>query len=324
MPGQRIVMLKTLPFFTIEETINTYKYLFEPNPVFGMDFFADDFEAKEIVLLDDVKTGSQGIPLRFGYYAFFLRLQGETVRTINQFDYVIKPQSLQLVNPGTVYSFKDITEASRTFVLVFDQEFIEENNLDRKLLDALLDFHREQQQDVLLDTAHYAQVVNIYEQLSNELKAKQQDYKTVAKMLINQLLYILKREKLKSGIKQNLSRSEQISSQFLVLIEENFCQKRSVQEYASILGITPKHLSETVQATLHHTALFYIHMRIIKEIQYRLCFSDLSIKQIAYFLNFETLSQFGRFFKRYEGVSPKEYRLKNKVTPVVKSDYIAQ
>ena len=44
--------MKTLPLFTIEQTVNTYKYLFEPNPVFGMDYFSDNFEAKDIVLED--------------------------------------------------------------------------------------------------------------------------------------------------------------------------------------------------------------------------------------------------------------------------------
>ena len=91
--------------FSIEQTVNTYKYLFETDPEFGMDFFADDYEAKDIVVIDDTKAGSQGIPLRFGYYAFFLRLEGETIRTINQFEYKIKPQSLHLVNPETLYSF---------------------------------------------------------------------------------------------------------------------------------------------------------------------------------------------------------------------------
>ena len=311
-----------LPLFTIEQTVNTYKYLFEPNPIFGMDFFADDFEAKDIVLLDDTKTGSQGIPLRFSYYAFFLRLEGETTRTINQFDYLIKAQSLQLVNPGTIYSFKDITEASRTFVLLFDKAFIEEENLSLGIQDPLLDFHRKHQQDVLLDLSQYAQVVSIYEQLSSELKAKKKDYKIVSKMLINQLLYILKREKQNSGLKKNLTRAEQISSEFLILIEEHYWQKKSVKEYALILGITPKHLSETIKSTLHHSALSYIHVRIVKEIQYLLCFNDMSIKQISYALNFETLSQMGRFFKRHEGMSPKEYRLKNKVIPFVKNSTI--
>ena len=310
-------MATRLPLFTIEQTINTYKYLFEPEPVFGMDFFADDFEAKDIVLLEDSKAGSQGIPLRFNYYAFFLRLKGETRRTINQFHYLIKPQSLQLVNPGSIYSFEEISDVSKTYVLLFDKTFIEEENLSPEIQDPLLDFHRKCQKDVLLDMTHFAQAVAIFEQLSSELRAKNNDYKIAAKMLINQLLLLLKREKLSSGMKQNLTRSEQISSEFLILIEEHYWHKKSVKAYASILGITPKHLSETIKSTLHHTALSYIHVRIIKEIQYLLCFNDMSIKQISYALNFETLSQMGRFFKRHEGMSPKEYRLKNKVIPFV-------
>ena len=307
-------MSKELPLFTIEQTINTYKYLFQPDPEFGMDFYADDFEAKDIVLLDDTKAGSQGIPIHFSYYALFLRLEGETTRTINQFSYVIRPQSIQLVNPGSIYSFKDITVASRTYVLLFDKAFIEEDNLSLGIQDTILDFHRMCQRDVVLDMTLYAQVIYIYEQLSNELKAKRDDYKTVTKMLINQLLYILKREKISSGLRQDHTRAEQLCSEFLVLIEEHYHHKKSVKEYASMLGITPKHLSETVQSTLHHTALSYIHVRITKEIQYLLCFSDMPIKQIAYALNFETLSQFGRFFKRHEEMGPKEYRLKNRVT----------
>lgn len=304
--------MKTLPLFTIEQTVNTYKYLFEPDPVFGMDFFADNFEAKEIVLLDDVKAGSQGVPIHLNYYALFLRIHGETQRTINQFNYLIKPHSLQLVNPGSIYSFKDTTHASRTYVLLFDKAFIEEGNLSVQIQNELLDFHRKCQQDIVLDTTQYAHAIAIYEQLSTELRAKNDDYRIVCKMLINHLLVLLKREKLNFGLKQNHTRAEEICAEFLVLIEKYYWQKKSVKEYAHLLGITPKHLSETVKATLHHSALSYIHIRIIKEIQYLLCFGGMSIKQIAYALNFDTLSQMGRFFKRHEGMSPKAYRLKHR------------
>ena len=319
--SKKIYMSKELPLFTIEQTVNTYKYLFEPNPMFGMDFFADNFEAKEIVLLDDTKAGSQGIPIHFNYYALFLRIHGETKRTINQFHYLIKPQSLQLVNPGSIYSFKDTTHASRTYVLLFDKVFIEEDNLLPGIQDALLDFHRKCQQDIVLDTTQYAEALHIYEQLSTELRTQKDDYKIVSKMLINQLLFLLKREKLHFGLKQNHTRAEQICSEFLVLIEEHYWQKKSVKAYASILGITPKHLSETVKSTLHHSALSYIHVRIVKEIQYLLCFGGLSIKQISYALNFETVSQLGRFFKRHEGMSPKAYRLKHRGVALYDKQY---
>ena len=34
-------MRTVLPLFTIEQTVETYRYLFEPNPTFGMDLDAD-------------------------------------------------------------------------------------------------------------------------------------------------------------------------------------------------------------------------------------------------------------------------------------------
>ncbi len=301
-----------LPLYTMEQTISTYKYLFQPNPTFGMDFFADDFEAKDVVLLLDDKAPSHGIPVRYDFYALFLRLKGDTVRSVNHFDYVIQPQALQLVCPGSIYSFRDISDESKTYVLLFDKSYIELHNLSLEILASLCAFHRKHQGDVVLDTASYAQVLAVYEQLNNELRRKQDGFKSMAKILITQLLFILKREKQRAGLPQNLTRAEQLSAEFLVLIEEHFWQKKSVKEYAELMGITPKHLSETVKATLSHSALSYIHLRIIKEIQYLLCFGNMSIKQVAYALNFESPSQLGRFFKRYEGVCPKEYRLKNK------------
>jgi hypothetical protein len=212
--------MKNLPLFTIEQTVNTYKYLFEPNPVFGMDFFADNFEAKEIVLLDDIKAGSQGIPIHFNYYALFLRIHGETERTINQFKYHIRPQSLQLVNPGSIYSFKDTTNASRTYVLLFDKDFIEEESLTSAVQEELLLFHRKCQQDIILGSTQYADALHIYELLSSELRAKKEDYKVMSKLLINQLLFLLKRAKLNVGLIQYHSRAEQLCAEFLILIEQ--------------------------------------------------------------------------------------------------------
>ncbi len=310
--SKKVDMHTILPLLTIEQSINAYKHLLKPDPGFGMDFFADDFDAKDIVLLEDNKAGSQGIPIRFNYYALILRLKGETKRTINQFDYVSKAQSLQLINPGSIFSFEDTSAVAKTYVLLFDKNFIEGESSLLGVEGNLLNFHQKYQEDVLLDMTQFAEVVTLYEQLNDELRSKKNDYKIISRLLIIQLLYHLKRAKLHSERKQDLTRAQQISSEFLNSIEEHYMQNKSVKEYAHLLGITPQHLSETIKSTLHHTALFYIHVRLIKEIQYLLCFSDMSIKQISHALNFETLSQLGRFFKRYEGMNPKAYRLKNR------------
>ena len=56
------------------------------------------------------------------------------------------------------------------------------------------------------------------------------------------------------------------------------------------------------------SALQWIVRMVITEAKQLLEESDLSIKEIADQLNFPTQSFFGKYFKQYVGVSPKEYR----------------
>ena len=52
------------------------------------------------------------------------------------------------------------------------------------------------------------------------------------------------------------------------------------------------------------------YTEFITEAKYLLDNTDLSIKEIATKLNFPTQSFFGKYFKQYVGISPKEYRNK--------------
>ena len=56
--------------------------------------------------------------------------------------------------------------------------------------------------------------------------------------------------------------------------------------------------------------LQWIVQMVITEAKQLLENSDLTIKEIATKLNFPTQSFFGKYFKQYVGVSPKEYRNK--------------
>ncbi len=249
-------------------------------------------------------SGNKGIPIRCSHYILILTLSGGSIRHANQHNYTILPHSLQLLPPGTIHSFEDTEPDSDFLILLFDWDFLS------KEYEELLFFHNREFGQVDLDGIEFTRVLETYKQLDLEYKNKKKDYKEISKVLLVQLLYLLKREKQSKPKEIILNRAQQITSRFLCLIEEHFIDKKSVREYADILEITSKHLSETIKESLSESALTFIHARIIKEIQYLLCYSDMSIKQIALYLNFENSSEFGRFFKRYEGLSPKAFQLK--------------
>lgn len=101
---------------------------------------------------------------------------------------------------------------------------------------------------------------------------------------------------------------DRISNKFLALVQEHFRKERFLDFYAAKLEITPKHLSRTVKKQTGYTAVEWIERFVILEAKVLLKSSNLNIQQIADELNFPSQSFFGKYFKKYTGMSPKEFR----------------
>ena len=72
--------------------------------------------------------------------------------------------------------------------------------------------------------------------------------------------------------------------------------------------ISPQHLSTTVNKITGKTVTDIIAKLVITDAEAKLKSTDLTIQEIAYSLNFPDISFFGKYFKRYTGMSPKQYR----------------
>ena len=97
-----------------------------------------------------------------------------------------------------------------------------------------------------------------------------------------------------------------------LLVEQHFRTKHTVAEYASMLNKSPKTLSNLFSKLSPKTPLQFIQDRRLLEAKRLLLHSEKSIKQVAYEIGFEDLQTFGRFFKNNEGISPKDFKEKNK------------
>jgi AraC family transcriptional activator of pobA len=74
------------------------------------------------------------------------------------------------------------------------------------------------------------------------------------------------------------------------------------------LNITPNYLNIIVKETIGTTANNLMHERIILEAKRLLIQKNSDITQIAYDLGFKDASYFARFFKRFTGQSPSDFR----------------
>ncbi len=95
---------------------------------------------------------------------------------------------------------------------------------------------------------------------------------------------------------------------FMQLVNNYYAEKRTIEEYAALLFVTPNHLSQSVKEATGRTALSFLNERIMAEARSLVRFTDFDIAEIAHQLNFSDPANFGKFFKKHTGVTPMAFR----------------
>ena len=112
---------------------------------------------------------------------------------------------------------------------------------------------------------------------------------------------------------ENFDRIDIIQSdivrEFNFLLEQNFRKMHTVSEYAALLHKSPKTLSNLFGKVSDKTPLQSIQARILLEARRMLRYTDKSISEVGDELGFQDIQSFSRFFKKYEGKSPTEFRV---------------
>lgn len=108
------------------------------------------------------------------------------------------------------------------------------------------------------------------------------------------------------------SDSFQVYAKFVQMVEDNYIEHHAVKDYIEKLGVSQTTLNLYTQQYAKTTPLKIINNRIILEAKRLLCYSTTRTKQIAFYLGFKDDSYFVKLFKRNVGMSPVEFREKEK------------
>lgn len=106
------------------------------------------------------------------------------------------------------------------------------------------------------------------------------------------------------------TRQDEIFKSFVSLVHEHCTSQREVSFYADKLCISTKYLTGICKAVTGDSAKKIIDDFAILEIKVLLQSTELTVQEIADRLSFPDQSYLGRYFKRHEGISPKEYQNK--------------
>ncbi|MBK8504222.1 MAG: helix-turn-helix transcriptional regulator [Saprospiraceae bacterium] len=261
--------------------------------------------------LEDKHKNCETIPaLRRQFNLIYLLLEGEHDVKLGADHLQLNPNDLVIVPENMLYASDHIKDC-RGFCIHFKTEFLKPQ-ISKQLTEEFPYFHFDaphiinlnQNESELIQTS-FKNIIEEYDRTSTEKNF----------LLCNLILILLLRvrEIYRTRVlelKKNTGRREQIANNFKLLVEKQFIETRTVNEYAKMLHISPKHLSEVVGQTFGRSPLQIIHDILLLEAKVQLRSTNKSVSEIAFYLQFDDSPHFTHFIKRRTGFSPQELRKK--------------
>ena len=261
--------------------------------------------------LEDKHKNCDSIPaLRRQFNLIYLLLSGEHDVKLGADHLQLNPNDLVVVPENMVYASDHIKDC-KGYCIHFKSDFLKPQ-LSRPFTVEFPYFHFDAPHIINLNESESGRIQTAFKNIIEEYERSSPEKNFLLCNLI-QILLLRVREIYRTNVmemKENLSRHEQLSNQFKLLVEKHFIENRTVNDYAEMLSITPRHLSEVVSKTFGRAPLQIILDMLLLEAKVQLASTDKTVSEIAYYLKFDDQSHFTHFIKKRTGLSPSALRSK--------------
>lgn len=246
---------------------------------------------------------------RHNYYMILLNEKNTGSQLIDFKESPIEPLSVTCMYNGQIRQWLDFDKIEG-YILVFESDFFALRYQNYQLSEFSFLSYRHKQPYLKIAVEKFERLKSIAIWMLDEYKTNEADYEKSLRSLLNLLLIDLNR--LFEPIPKNteFSQSLQLVHHFEELIDKHYKQKHFVKEYASIMYIRPNYLNSVCNDVVNVAAGELIRNRILLEAKRLLIHEQKTVAEIAYELGFDDNSYFGRFFKKYENITPDAFKRK--------------
>ncbi|SDC38916.1 AraC family transcriptional regulator [Niabella drilacis] len=246
-------------------------------------------------------------PHRHSFYHMVLFTSGEGTHTIDFDRFEVKPFQVYCMVPGQVHSWH-FTAAVTGYVANFPDHFFRDFLFNPYYLERFPFFSGSSAESVFqLPAPLHEKVPALFEELI-ALAPDATASPDMNRVLLLQILLLMGNAIAGHPAKAIPEQKKMILHNLRRLIDVHYRSIRLPKEYADLLYITPNHLNALCRDLLGQTAGELIRNRVLLEAKRLLINENKTVAEIAYELNFQDNSYFNRFFKKYEGVTPDEFR----------------
>jgi AraC-like DNA-binding protein len=221
--------------------------------------------------------------------------------------YTLKDDTIYLMAPNQVIVKEEMVQLTSTGI-AFTKDFLAvQENMSLMMLPIIK--NPESVHELMLKEKDIVFVEDIIAKITFEYQNPSEWQHQMLGAYLIVLLTYLSRIYSEQLSENDISTDKTLLKNILTKVNDCFSELHEVSDYASLLNISPGHLSESIKNQSGRPAIKHIHDRLIMESRRLLMHTDSSIKEIAYNLGFTDASYFNRFFKRETGLKPVEYRI---------------
>ena len=247
-------------------------------------------------------------PHGHSFYHLVFFTQGSGSQAIDFTNFPIKPGQIYFMNPGQVHSWHFSGEVEG-YIVNFSESFFDSFLKEANYLERFPFFSGYGDDQVIrLNENSLTEVTEIFERLLIELRPVKDHATEMIRTLLLQLFITVARQIAPARLNQLSKPGSTMLHNFQKLVNENYATMKLPSEYAARLYVTPNYLNALCRDLLGKSAGEIIRARVTLEAKRLLVNADLGISEIATQLNFQDNSYFSRFFRKYVGTSPEDFR----------------
>ena len=250
-------------------------------------------------------------PHLHSFYQIIWFTKGKGNHFVDFKKYEIEPNTIFFINKSQVHYF-DNNKNYDGILLHFNANFLVQHENDIDIFLKYNIFTNQHHQPFCSIPKQTADLLNtIISQIKQELdKQNPFGHRELVRHFLKVFLIQIERQKRDNNDTQLKTTNEKHIQflRFIELVELNYKKGISVSEYATLLNISTKTLTDLTNKIVFKTPSLLINERVILEAQRLLSHSSLNVNQIGYQLGFDDPSYFVKYFKKHTNSSPTDFR----------------
>lgn len=249
-------------------------------------------------------------PLKSAFYRISITITGNVDMQLGLEHFKHQPRTMSFTWPNQVFSKNNISADAFGYYILFNEDFLNELMPPAGIPQEFPFFDLTGTPLFRLSPEEIDRVEQFVLKMNEELKQNRPGKEKAIRLYLYLLLLEAKRsyERQQLHSSGNTTDNGCLVSHFQKLVSRHFLLKRKVTDYANLLSVSANHLNRTVKDVTGKTASESIAEMLVQEAKAVLRYTDATISEIAYELNFSEPAAFNRFFKKMTGETPLVFR----------------